>query len=101
MGSEIKKCRSCGTEFRFLRYVKTGRSAPIEVQTSPKGNIFCDKEADTYTIIPPEHLDMMHKEVGLHLDHHVNCPDKHLTKKEWQRKWSSANQPARNGRYHK
>ena len=66
------QCGSCGEPIYWLKHVRTGKPAPIEVKTTPNGNILVDVSRGTYCmalaaekVAYPEHL---------HLNHFATCP---------------------------
>jgi hypothetical protein len=66
---EVKVCGSCGEPVYWLKHDGTGRPAPIEVKTDPKGNVAISSTC--YHIVP---ADLRAKFSGLHLNHFAHCP---------------------------
>lgn len=73
---ETTNCQSCGRAIRFLTYVKTGKSNPIDADPSPDGNVAIDETEGTYTILTKKQLDEARAARDpLYLSHFTTCPD--------------------------
>ena len=71
-GALHSQCGSCGEPIYWLKHVRSGKPAPIEIKTSANGNILVDVSHGTYgmalpaeKVAYPEHL---------HLNHFATCP---------------------------
>ena len=70
-----RACRSCGVELYDLLYVKSGRTAPIEVRLSSNGNILANLEEGTYFILGGKALASARLDgAPLRVNHFVSCP---------------------------
>lgn len=66
-------CGSCGADIIWAESTSTGRTAPIDADPHPDGNILLRGDG-TYTVIPtPEQKEAI--VVPLHLNHFVTCPN--------------------------
>lgn len=61
----------CETEIIWLNNDHTGKRAPIEVATSPRGNITIDRVKNTYHVIVDDDGDVDPQ--LRHLNHFVSC----------------------------
>jgi hypothetical protein len=66
-------CRSCGQLVYWLRHATTGNRAPIEAERVGNGNVSCDLEAGTYTLVEPGR--------GTQVNHVARC----LRREQWER----------------
>jgi len=74
-GIRPRACRSCQVEVYDLLYLRTGKTAPIEVRPSANGNVLIDLEAGTYSIVTGEALALAGRgQAELHVNHYVSCP---------------------------
>lgn len=78
MAVQPEACLSCGTQFWMLRYLRTGKSNPIECEPTAGGNVLVDLEAGTYSIVPASQLAAARQDPErrrqLHISHFVGCP---------------------------
>lgn len=82
------RCRSCQAEVWMLKAVDTGRSAPIEVQPRPTGNVAVNLLVGVYTVLTRRELAVIHaaeREAGpvpLYVNHFGFCPQA----RSWRRR---------------
>jgi hypothetical protein len=68
-------CRSCHAEVLWLENTTTGKSAPIDAELVPDGNIVVDQVAGTYRVVTgDDRQDAIDRGDPLHLNHFVTCP---------------------------
>ena len=72
MRTKIQRCRfrGCHADVYHLTYPATGKSAPIDVEISPDGNVAVDLDAGTYSIVPKAERAFRD---DLHKNHWVTC----------------------------
>jgi hypothetical protein len=75
------QCGSCGEPVYWLKHQRTGKPAPIEIKTDPKGNIAADLMFGVY-FMPSNRASFPD---GLHLNHFVHCPQRAVWKKAGRR----------------
>jgi hypothetical protein len=66
-----QRCASCEPALYWLKHVRTGNAAPIEVEGGIAGNIAVDLDAGTWRIVPPAHR---YEYEVLYFNHYAHCP---------------------------
>lgn len=72
VGAGVSKCRSCGAEVFWARNRTTGRTAPIDIEETPDGNIVVFEDG-TYAVVVNS---------GNRINHFVTCPNREEHRKE-------------------
>jgi hypothetical protein len=62
----------CGASVLWLKHDRTAKSAPIDAEPAPKGNVAIDLHAGTYRIVPEAERAALDGE--LYTNHWATCP---------------------------
>jgi hypothetical protein len=68
-----QRCRSCGALILWLRHEESGKTAPVDAEQNPLGNILVNRDAGTYRIVPAAARDANRD--WLHTNHFATCKD--------------------------
>lgn len=71
-GALHSQCASCGEPIYWLKHARSGKPAPIEVRTTPTGNILIDTQHGTYCMALA--AEKVSYPDFLHLNHFATCP---------------------------
>ena len=76
MANVTVRCSKCDAEIEFFRHFESGKSNPVDVLPSEKGNLVLDRPGNRYRVATAEEIEVARRDgKNLYISHFVTCPN--------------------------